>query len=115
MSKISLIFVLRKNKHKKPIIPFEERAAIVGAIKYVDEVIPQERYDIKGKIEIVKNYNVKVMFVGSDWEGTDKWNRIEEELARIGCKVVYLPHTDGISSTMLRQKTKTISDFYDII
>lgn len=107
--------VVIKNKNKTPIISFEERAAIVSAIKYVDKVVPQERYDIEGKIETVKKYGINVMFVGSDWEGTDKWNRIEEELAKIGCKVVYLPHTDGISSTMLRQKTKMISDFSDII
>lgn len=98
--------VVEQNKNKKPIIPFVERAAIVEAIKYVDKVIPQERYDIEGKIETVKNNGIDVMFVGSDWQGTEKWNKIEEELAKIGCKVVYLPHTDGISSTMLREKIK---------
>ena len=36
--------------------------------------------------------------------GTDKWNKIEEELAKIGCRVEHLPHTDGISSTILRDK-----------
>jgi glycerol-3-phosphate cytidylyltransferase len=44
------------------------------------------------------------MFVGSDWRGTDKWNKIEEEFAKIGCRVEHLPHTDGISSTILRDK-----------
>ncbi len=96
--------VVEQNKNKKPIIPFEERAAIVEAIKYVDKVIPQERYDIEGKIQTVINNKIDVMFVGSDWQGTDKWNKIEEELAKVNCKVVYLPHTDGISSTMLREK-----------
>lgn len=96
--------VVEHNKNKKPIIPYVERAAIVEAIKYVDQVIPQERYDIEGKIETVKKYGINVMFVGSDWQGTEKWNKIEEELTKIGCKVVYLPHTDGISSTMLREK-----------
>lgn len=96
--------VVEQNKNKKPIIPFVERAAIVESIKYVDKVVPQERYDIEGKIETVKKYGINVMFVGSDWQGTDKWNKIEEELGKINCKVVYLPHTDGISSTMLRDK-----------
>ena len=98
--------VVEQNKNKKPIIPFAERAAIVEAIKYVDKVIPQERYDIEGKIETVKTNKIDVMFVGSDWQGTEKWNKIEEELAKIGCKVVYLPHTDGISSTILIEKLK---------
>ena len=98
--------VVEQNKNKKPIIPFPERVAIVEAIKYVDKVIPQERYDIEGKIETVINNRIDVMFVGSDWQGTEKWNKIEEELAKIGCKVVYLPHTDGISSTLLRDKIR---------
>ena len=98
--------VVEQNKNKKPIIPFHERVAIVEAIKYVDKVIPQERYDIEGKIETVINNRIDVMFVGSDWQGTEKWNKIEEELAKIGCKVVYLPHTDGISSTLLRDKIR---------
>ena len=98
--------VVEKNKNKKPVIPFNERIAIVESIKYVDKVVPQERYDIEGKIQTVKENNIDVMFVGSDWQGTEKWNKIEEELDKIGCKVVYLPHTDGISSTDLRSRIK---------
>ncbi len=100
--------VVEQNKNKKPIIPFAERVAIVEAIKYVDKVIPQTRYDIEGKIEIVKNNNINVMFVGSDWQGTEKWNKIEKELDKLGCKVIYLPHTDGISSTLLRDKVREL-------
>ena len=96
--------VVEQNKNKTPIIPFAERAAIVEAIKYVDKVIPQERYDIQGKVETVVKNNIDVMFVGSDWEGTEKWKKIEEELDKVGCRVQYLRHTDGISSTILRDK-----------
>ena len=96
--------VVKQNKNKNPVIPFDERVAIVKAIKYVNQVVPQERYDIEGKIETVKKYSIDVMFVGSDWQGTDKWDKIEEELNKIGCKVIYLPHTDGVSSTLLREK-----------
>lgn len=96
--------VVEQNKNKTPIIPFTERAAIVESIKYVDKVIPQERYDIEGKVETVIKNHIDVMFVGSDWEGTEKWKKIEEELAKVGCRVHYLPHTDGISSTILRDK-----------
>lgn len=94
--------VVELNKNKKPIIPYEQRASIVESIKFVDKVIPQTRYDVAGKIEIVKKYGINILFVGSDWKGTDKWNAIEFELSKIGCKVVYLPHTDGISSSLLR-------------
>ena len=98
--------VVIKNKNKEPIIPFKDRVSIVESIKYVDLVIPQERYDIEGKIETVKKYGVNIVFVGSDWKGTNKWNSIEKELMKEGCKVVYLPHTDGISSSILRNNIK---------
>ena len=98
--------VVKRNKGKVPIFSFNERISIVEAIKYVDKVIPQERYDIEGKIQLAIDYKIDVMFVGSDWKGTEKWNQIEKELLKIGCKTVYLPHTDGISSTQLIDKIK---------
>ena len=91
-------------KHKQAVIPFEERKQIVAAIKYVDEVVAQEDMD---KMAAWERLHFDVMFVGDDWKGTEKWNKIEQELSTIGqdgIKVVYLPHTDGISSTMLRER-----------
>lgn len=96
--------VVLENKHKKPIINFEDRARIVEAIRYVDEVVPQIDYSDKKSAAI--KYGIDVMFVGDDWKGTEKWNRIEKELAEIGVDVVYLPYTQSISSTMLREKIK---------
>ena len=98
--------VVEKNKNKKTIIPFDERIKIIEAIKYVDKAVPQTTYSIEGKIESAKENKIDVMFVGDDWKGTEKWNKIEEELKKINVDVVYLPHTDGISSTMLREKIK---------
>ena len=88
-------------KHKTPIIPYAERVAIVEAIRYVDRVVPQESMD---KITAVKTLGADAVFVGSDWQGTEAWNRYEKEFARVGCKVVYLDHTEGISSTILRER-----------
>lgn len=89
----------RKNKY--PIINEQERMAIVQAIRYVDQVVPQTNMD---KLTAVKEVNADVVFVGSDWKGTDAWNEYEKQFASIGCSVVYLDHTDGISSTILREK-----------
>ena len=88
-------------KHKKPIIPFEDRLAIVEAIKYVDKVVAQDSMD---KIVALDKFEFDVVFVGSDWQGTEKWNKIEEDFKARGVDVVYLSHTDGISSTILRDK-----------
>ncbi len=90
-------------KNKVPVIPFVERRAIVEAIKYVDEVVSQESMN---KLEAVKKYKANVVFVGSDWKGTESWNRHEKEFAEVGCSVTYIDYTDGISSTKLREKLK---------
>ncbi len=88
-------------KHKTPIIPFEERAAIVAAIKYVDEVVPQTSMD---KLEFLKRRHFDVMFHGDEWKGTELYDNYEKEFALYGAKIEYLSHTDGISSSLLREK-----------
>lgn len=90
-----------KNKKKRPIICEQDRVAIVEAIKYVDKVVLQSDMD---KLSAVKKYGVDAVFVGSDWKGTPSWDRYETEFAQEGCQVVYLEHTDGISSTILRER-----------
>lgn len=90
-----------KRKNKYPIINQKDRAKIVEAIRYVDKVIIQ--YDMD-KIKPVVENNVDVVFVGSDWKDTPQWNNYEKQFKTVGCDVVYLQHTDGISSTILRGK-----------
>ncbi len=92
-----------QRKHKYPIICEQDRMQIVEAIRYVDQVIPQADME---KIRPVVELNADVVFVGSDWKGTEAWNQYEKEFAQHGCSVVYLDHTDGISSTLLREKIK---------
>lgn len=88
-------------KHHLPVIPYEQRAAIVEAIKYVDEVVPQETMD---KVTFLKQRHFDVMFHGSEWKGTELYNRYEEEFAQYGARIEYLPHTNGVSSSSLREK-----------
>ena len=88
-------------KQKYPIINQEERKAIVESIRYVDKVVYQSDME---KVRPVKELGADAVFVGSDWKGTDAWNQYEKDFAEVGCTVVYLDHTDGISSTILREK-----------
>ena len=90
-----------QRKNKFPVINESDRCEIISAIKYVDKVILQETMD---KLEAVKMLNAEVVFVGSDWKGTETWDKYEKEFAQVGCDVVYLQHTDGVSSTILREK-----------
>lgn len=88
-------------KHKYPIINEKDRMEIVQSIRYVDKVIPQSDMDKK---RVVQDFHVDAVFVGSDWKGTDAWNKYEREFSELGCSVVYLDHTDGISSSLLRER-----------
>lgn len=92
-------------KHKCPVIPFEQRIAIVEAIKYVDEVVPQNDMD---KVAFLRERHFDVMFHGSEWKGTDIYNAYEAEFSKYGARIEYLPHTEGISSTLLRKKIEHV-------
>lgn len=87
-------------KHKQAVIPFEERKQIVGAIKYVDEVVAQENMD---KMAAWERLHFNVMFVGDDWKGTPKWNEYERQFKEVGVEIVYFPYTKGTSSTLINQ------------
>ena len=102
---ISTDELVEKEKHKMPVIPYEERVAIVSALKYVDQVVPQSDID---KVAAWKRYHFNKMFVGSDWEGTPQWKAYEEEFRPLGVSIIYLPYTDGISSTKLTSVIKDI-------
>jgi len=92
---------LVKYKNREAMIPFEERIEIVRSIKYVDLAIPQ--YDMD-KVKMCKKMKVNYLFVGDDWYETDKWKKYEEELSKIGTKVIYFPYTKEISSTKIKEK-----------
>lgn len=95
------------DKNKTPIIPFGDRCEIVQAIKYVDKVVPQID---KNKLGAWEKYHFDKMFVGSDWQGTETWNEFEKQFSKVGVDIIYLSHTDGISSTILREKISNHDD-----
>ncbi len=95
--------VVLNYKHKQPIISFEDRCEIVSAIKYVDKVVPQLSMN---KMEAYEKYKFDAIFHGSDWKNSDMYNKIISDFEKVGVDVVFLPHTDGISSTMIREKSE---------
>ncbi len=101
--------LVEHDKNKRPIIPFEERCHIVEAIRYVDEVVPQVDKD-KLAAYMRMPHKFHKMFVGSDWKGTEAWNNYERQFSAYGVEIVYLPHTDGISSSILRDKLNAHSN-----
>lgn len=91
--------LVEEYKHKHTVINETERALIVKNIKAVDDVIIADTLD---KEETLSKIHYDAIFIGDDWKGSDRWNATEEALAKHGVDVVYLKHTDGISSTILR-------------
>lgn len=87
-------------KNKKTLIPYEQRAEIVEAIKYVDRVIPEENWE--QKITDVTKYNVSTFVMGDDWQG--KFDFLKEY-----CDVEYLTRTEGVSTTMLKKTLSSIN------
>ena len=76
-----------------------ERVEAVKATGYVDEVIIEDY--LGQKIDDIQRYDIDIFAIGSDWAG--KFDYLNEY-----CKVVYLPRTEGISSTMLREQTEEV-------
>ena len=85
-------------KHKVPVIPFTERLEIVRSIKFVDSVVAQENMD---KMVLWEKLKYDIMFVGDDWQKTEKWQEIENKFEIVGVKIVYFPYTKGTSSTKI--------------
>ena len=83
-----------EKKGKKTLIPYEHRAEIVGAIDCVDLVIPEQSWD--QKVNDIQKHSVDIFAIGDDWKGKFDY------LGRY-CEVVYLPRTEGISTTQIKR------------
>lgn len=100
---VTLDDVVMTYKNKKPIIPYEERKAIIESIKYVDKVVPQKTMN---KYDAWEELHFNVLFHGDDWKGSKMYYEIENKLKNVGVEMIYFPYTKGISSTQLREKIK---------
>lgn len=86
------------HKGKQTFIPFEERMAVVGGIRYVDKVVPSCLEDS----DAWELWHYNKLFVGSDYKGTERFARYEAFLADKDAEIVYFPYTQSTSSTQIR-------------
>lgn len=91
-------------KHKRPYIPYQERAEIVAALKYVDKVVPVD-FSNTDKMDAWNLYHYDCHFSGSD-HGED-WNEICERLRAVGSNMEFFPYTEGTSSTQIKALIQT--------
>lgn len=72
---------------------YSERKLVLEAIRYVDEVIPEDQWE--QKIDDVLNHQIDTFVMGDDWEG-------KFDFLKPHCEVIYLPRTEGISTTKIK-------------
>lgn len=82
------------SKGKRTVIPFLERSRIVAALRVVDQVIPENSWE--QKIDDIRKYKCDLFVMGDDWLG-------QFDFLKEFCEILYLPRTEGISSTIIRE------------
>lgn len=87
-------------KHKTAYHSYEDRKTILEAVRYVDEVIPEVSWDQKIK-DVIDN-EIDVFVMGHDWEG-------QFDFLKDYCEVIYLPRTEKISTTKIKNDLKSNS------
>ena len=93
--------LVREYKRKNAVVPLVERMEIIQALRYVDEVMRIDSLDKKISWN-QKHYDL--LFIGDDWKGNPRWEETAKEMKQYGVETIFLPHTEGTNSTLLREK-----------
>ena len=94
-------YLVSEYKHKVPVVNERDRAAIVAEMRCVDKVV---LCNTLSKTDAWQKLHFDAIFIGNDWQGNERWKQTELDLKPLGAEVVYLQHTEGVSSTLLRDK-----------
>jgi len=95
--------LIESYKNNKPSITLNDRVEILKSIRYVDKVVVQ--YD-RDKLEAAKKIKCDVMFVGSDWKGSEIFTKLEVELKKIKVDLKFFEYTKRISTTQIKKDIK---------
>lgn len=82
-------------KHKQAYHSYENRKLILEAIRYVDEVIPENNWE--QKVQDIQERDIDLFVMGDDWKG-------EFDFLKEYCEVVYLDRTEGISTSQIKNE-----------
>src|SRR5690606_16821053 len=88
-----------QNKHKSSLLNYENRRAVLEAIRYVDEVFPESTWEQKA--DDIRRYGAKLFVMGGDWAG-------KFDFLREACEVIYLPRTPSISTTEIKSSIDSV-------
>ena len=93
--------LVKDYKGELPVIPFEDRIRIVGALKCVDKVIAQKTLN---KLDVLPDIQYDVLFHGDDCKNTKMYNEIEEKLREQKVSCIYFPYTKSVSTKSIKEK-----------
>ena len=93
--------LVKDYKGELPVIPFEDRIRIVGALKCVDKVISQKTLN---KLDVLPDIQYDVLFHGDDWKNTKMYNEIEEKLREQKVSCIYFPYTKSVSTKSIKER-----------
>lgn len=90
----------------KPIISQSNRKEIIDALNIVDEthIVPFPIADTINATKWIKSLDINIVACGDEWENSTKWNNLIDALVPHKIKVLFIPKTNGISSTQIKQK-----------
>ncbi|WP_407423117.1 adenylyltransferase/cytidyltransferase family protein [Methanobrevibacter sp.] len=99
-----------KIKNKTPIFSQEERCRIIEALDVVDSAKIVDIEEVNDKQLAQKIFNFDVLFSGDDWKGTERYVETEKQFAKIDVSIEYLPYTQGISTTLIKNSLNKTED-----
>ena len=93
-------------KKKQAIYPEDQRVRILNALKVVDcaEMVTIE--ETNDKMLALKKFKFDVLFSGDDWKDSERYSKTERQFAEYAVAIEYLPYTQGISTTEIKNKMK---------
>lgn len=95
-------------KKTKPVYRQEDRVRILNALKVVDHAELVSIEETEDKMLALAKFHFDVLFSGDDWKGTPRYNKTEEQFAQYGASIEYLPYTQGVSTTQIKEKLKEL-------
>lgn len=97
---------VRVIKKKEPVVTENDRVRMLKALRCVDDAVLVDIETTNDKMLASEKFHFDVLFSGDDWKGSERYKKTEEQFAKIGIKIEYLPYTQGVSTTDLKKKIK---------
>ena len=101
---------VRNVKHHEPVFPEGDRYRILAALRCVDRVEFVDPEVTSDKMKAWKLFGYDALFSGDDWKGSERYAKTEQELAEVGAHVVWLPYTQGVSTTQLKERVAQLHE-----